>query len=452
MDIAFIGLYLLAQIFLGFYVSKFIKNDSDFFIGGRKLPTFAIAFSIFATWFGAETCIGSSAAVFEKGLAGSKAEPFGYGLCLLLTAIIIAPRVWNNKYTTMGDFFKDKAGALNEKLFIWIILPSSLIWAAAQLKAFGHILSVVSGFPILPCLIFSICFVILYTLMGGFIGDVVTDVIQGGILGIGLLIIITFAILGHGANITNIDPQKLSFISDDQTFWQRLDSWMIPIMGSLVAQELIARVLSAKNKSQAVRASFYGTGLYLFFGSIPIILGLIGNQFSLNLTESEQFLPAFSQKVLPPWLYIIFNGALISAILSTIDSILLAASALVSHNFLVPVFNINDDRSKVKSARITLVIFGLIAFFVALIGESVYEMVETASSFGTSGILVASLALMFHQSINQKLISAILISGIILSVLLDLVFKFDASFTLSILILCVFYLFFSFLLKIFKTS
>lgn len=439
MDIAFIGLYLLAQIFLGFYLSKFIKNDSDFFIGGRRLPTFAIAFSIFATWFGAETCIGSSAAVFEKGLSGSKAEPFGYGLCLLLTAIIIAPKVWNDKYTTMGDFFKYKAGDLNEKLFIWIILPSSLIWAAAQLKAFAHILSVVSGFPILPCLIFSICFVILYTLMGGFIGDVVTDVIQGGILGIGLLIIIAFAFFGHGASLSSIDPSKLSFVSADQSFWQRLDSWMIPIMGSLVAQELIARVLSAKNSRQAVRASLYGTGLYLFFGSIPIILGLIGNQFSLNVTESEQFLPALSQKVLPSWLYIIFNGALISAILSTIDSILLAASALVSHNFLVPVFKISDEKLKVRNARITLVFFGILAFVMALIGESVYEMVETASSFGTSGILVASLALMFHKHIMPYLISIILISGIILSVLLDFILKIDASFTLSILILSIFY-------------
>ena len=91
MDWIYIAAYLVIQIIIGLYLSKFVSSEGDFFLAGRKLPTFALSFSIFATWFGAETCIGSSGAVFSQGLSGSKAEPIGYGMCLLLTALVLDP-------------------------------------------------------------------------------------------------------------------------------------------------------------------------------------------------------------------------------------------------------------------------------------------------------------------------------------------------------------------------
>ena len=436
----YIGLYLALQIGLGLYLSKFIKNESDFFLGGRKIPTFAIAFSIFATWFGAETCIGSSAAVFESGLAGSKAEPFGYGLCLVLTALFIAPNIWNEKYTTMGDFIKDKFGVTTERLFVWIIFPSSLIWAAAQVKAFGQVLSVTTPLDIFWGTTIATAFVIVYTLLGGFLGDVVTDVLQGFILAIGLVAILYFGLTENHVSLAKIPMEKLSFVAANESFLERLDSWLIPIFGSLVAQELIARVLSAKDASQAVRSTYGGTVLYLIFGSIPIILGLVGSQLNLQLEDSEQFLPTLANKVLPPWLFIIFTGALISAILSTIDSILLAISALISHNFIAPILKITEQKKKVLSARIVLVISGMIAYILALNGESVYKMVETSSSFGTSGILVITVGGILSKKTNGKIASATLLFGILLSIIFDIILELPAAFGLNLLCVGIFYI------------
>jgi SSS family transporter len=439
MDAFYIGLYLLLQILLGVYLTRFIKSESDFFLGGRNLPTFAIAFSIFATWFGAETCIGSAGAVFKSGLSGSKAEPIGYGLCLLLTAIVIAPKIWNEKYITMGDFIKDRHSEMTEKIFIWIILPSSLIWAAAQIKAFGEVLSVATNFDVSTSINIATIFVILYTLLGGFLGDVITDVVQGAILAIGLVVIIYFTLSAPEIELSKIPSEKLNMLTPDKTFLERLDSWLIPILGSLMSQELVARVLSAKNAKQATKGAYAGTAMYLLIGTIPIILGLVGSQFDFQLQESEQFLPTLAKFVLPKWVYIIFAGALISAILSTIDSILLAISALVSHNFLVPILKIESPKKKLTMARIVLVVSALVAYVIAIYGDSVYEMVETASSFGTSGILVISIAGIFQKTKAPKLASITLLFGISLSVVLDLILELPAAFALNIFIVTIFY-------------
>ncbi len=443
MDSALIGLYLLFQLFLGVYLSKFIKSEGDYFLAGRRLPTYAIAFSIFATWFGAETCIGSSAAVFQEGLAGSKAEPIGYGLCLFFTAILIAPRLWNQKYMTLGDFFKERFGVSTEKIAIWIMVPSSLIWAAAQIRAFGQVLSATTTLDVEWGINVATVFVITYTLFGGFLGDVVTDVIQGLILALGLVLLLYFGLEHTGGFLTaweSIPSDKLTFIGSEESFLERIDSWLIPIMGSLVAQELIARVLAADSKRQAIRASYGGTILYLIFGSIPIFIGLIGSSFHLKLDESEQFLPTLAKTILPHWVYIIFAGALISAILSTIDSILLAVSALISHSVLVPTFHIESQKQKVFLARLVLVLSGIVAFVIAKYGDSVYEMVESASSFGTTGILVITLGGLWGKRAKAFSANMTLILGIILSILFEYVLKLPSAFSLNLLIVAAAYL------------
>jgi Na+/proline symporter len=107
-----------------------------------------------------------------------------------------------------------------------------------------------------------------------------------------------------------------------------------------------------------------------------------------GLSEPEQILPHLAQKHLNTFLYIVFAGALISAILSTVDSALLAASALVSHNLIVPAVKTISDQGKVRVARILVMVCGIIAFVLALHAERVYTLVEEASAFGSAGIFI----------------------------------------------------------------
>jgi Na+/proline symporter len=91
---------------------------------------------------------------------------------------------------------------------------------------------------------------------------------------------------------------------------------------------------------------------------------------------------------LSTWAYILFAGALVSAILSTVNSALLVSASLISHNVFIPIYPRMSERMKVRIARVFVILFGIVAYVLALHAQGVYELVEDASSFGSAGILV----------------------------------------------------------------
>src|SRR5690349_16450970 len=95
-----IGVYLLVQFAIGLAVSRRIASESDYLLAGRQLGVGLAAFSIFATWFGAEAIVGAAGAIYTDGLGGGSADPFGYGLCLIVLGLVIAMPLWRRKYTT----------------------------------------------------------------------------------------------------------------------------------------------------------------------------------------------------------------------------------------------------------------------------------------------------------------------------------------------------------------
>jgi len=87
----------------------------------------------------------------------------------------------------------------------------------------------------------------------------------------------------------------------------------------------------------------------------------------------------------------------VSAILSTVDSALLVAASLVSHNRVVPLAPALGDEARVRIARAGVVVFGIVAFVLALRAEGVYALVEEASAFGSAGVFVAGVLGLFTR-------------------------------------------------------
>ncbi len=131
-------------------------------------------------------------------------------------------------------------------------------------------------------------------------------------------------------------------------------------------------------------------------------------------------------KNLPRLLFVVFSGALISAIISTVDSILLAISALVSHNLLVPLFGLRSERARVLSARLVGLVSGVLAYAIALYARGNYELVLTASSFGTAGILVVTLMGLFSRAGGGAAAGSTPVTGLILTPLSTYIFKHKA--------------------------
>ena len=456
---AFVLLYLAIQFGIGVAFARLNRSKESFFIGDRKIPTFALSISIFATWFGAETCIGSAAAVFRGGLSASKAEPIGYALCILIAAVFIAPRLWNTNFTTLGDFFRQTYGPKTEALGTLVMIPGGLLWAATQTRAFGQILTTLFPLELVPAIILATCFVVVYTSFGGIMADIFTDTLQGIVLTLGIIVLFVLVLSQtNSLDWSNIwqNPTRLSLIAEDQSGLVNFDRILVPILGSIVAQELIAKMLAAKNKTQAKVSALYGAGFYLVVGMLPVLLGLIGPQIFPGLEDTESYLPKLAEKYLSPLFYTIFIGALISAILSTIDSVLLAISALITQNLLgngpfkrPPVDSFWAKLTGVQLARICLVFSGLASLMLAIYGESVYEMSELASRFGTTGLVViTTFGLIFRKNCEDERPALLALGvGMVLTVLLDSLLAIDGAFTINLIIVATVFLGSRFALK-----
>lgn len=382
--------YIMVQFGVGAYVSRRIRTEDDYLVAGRSLGYGVAIFTIFATWFGAETCIGAAGAIYSEGLSGGSADPFGYAACLFLMGILFAVPLWRLKLTTLADLFRIRFAPRVERVAVLLMVPTSLLWGAAQIRAFGQVLAASSGFEVSLTISFAALVVILYTIFGGLLSDAWTDVIQGIALMIGLIVLFVMVMRDGGLSMLGtVDPERLQLFGGDSVSWTMvLEQWAIPICGSAVAAELVARVIAVRSPQVARRSSLLAGTVYFAFGLIPVAIGLIGFIRFPELTNPEQILPIMARHYLPAFLYTLFAGALVSAILSTVDSALLVAAGFVSHNLIVPLRPHLSEKEKVQIARGGVAVFGLLAYIMALHAEGVYALVEEASAFGSAGIFV----------------------------------------------------------------
>ena len=368
MTLTLIVLYVIAQIAVAAWAARFTGSDEDYLVAGRRLGLFAVAMSLFATWFASETLIATSAEVAKDGLAGARFEPFAYGLGIVVIGLFVAQRLRAEGHLTLAGFLGSRFGKGTERISAIIIAMSGTTWAAAQLFAFATIVASASSLDFSSALIAATLLVLTYTLLGGLLGDVVTDMIQGIIMIIGIVILLFLMInaLGGWENAFDGVPKaQWSFSIEGESALDRLEIWLIPIIGSMAAQEAISRTLGARSATIARNGAFLGAGIYILVGLIPICFGLFGPQIApalgITLGADHAFLPSLAEALFPPWLYIVFSGALLSAILSSVDSALLAVSAVATDTGYRSFRPNPSPRESLLAARVLTVIIGIIA-------------------------------------------------------------------------------------------
>ena len=385
--------YVVLQLIVGAWVSRNIATESDYLLAGRGLGPAMATMSLFATWFGAETCLGAAGAVYVGGLGGGRADPFGYTGCLLLMGLVFAVALRRTGAVTLGDVFRERFSPWVERLVVLMTVPASILWGAAQIRAMGQVLASLSHLSLQYTIPFAAAVVMIYTVSGGLKADVATDFIQGFALIAGLAVL-GFAVVTHlggpAAAWARVAPAQLSFAVPGESGWARhLEPWLVPILGSVTAQEMASRVLACRDERVARRSALMAAVIYLGAGAIPVFLGLLGAGLLPGLADPEQVLPRLAQIHLPPFGVVLFTGALFSAILSTVDSNLLSASALVSHNVILRVWDVRDERMRLRISRLATLAAGLVAYALAFSRDSVYRLVEESSAFGGAGMFVA---------------------------------------------------------------
>ena len=387
-----IFVYVALQMLIGVLVSRSIRTEDDYLLAGRQLGPALATFSIFATWFGAETCVGSAGAVYATGLSATRGDPFGYALVIVILAALFAAPLWRAQITTLGDLFRRRYSPRVEQMAVVLMIPTSILWAGAQIRAFGQVLASASdGMSASVGIAVATLTVLVYTIFGGLLADAWTDLLQGIVLAVGLVVVTVLVVNGLGGvgpALSQVESSHWAWRAPGESAIEVMNRWAVPILGSITAQELISRIVACRSPQVAQRAAWMASVTYLSVGILPVALGLMATQVPMQLTDPEHVLPELAASHLPRFGYVLFVGALVSAILSTVNSCLLVAGSLISHNLVVPHLPSIGERGKLLAARIGVMGAGLAAWYLALTSESVLGLVEEASGFGSAGILV----------------------------------------------------------------
>ncbi len=364
-------------------------------LAGRSLPIFLSASALFATWFGSETVFGASSEFLKGGLYSVIEDPFGAALCLLLFGLFFARKLYNMNLLTLGDFFKVRFGNRTELVASFFLAPPYVGYIAAQLVAMGLIINVVTGLEVWQGVVISSFVVTFYTYIGGMWAISITDFFQSIVIVVGLLALaILLANKAGGVTVIlqEVHPSTFRFLPswDFKEVMLYLAAWSVLGLGSLPSQDIFQRVMSSGSQKIAVRSCFIAAGLYLTVAMLPLFIGLCAKHLYPQTTggDAQLALPnmVLAHASLP--IQILFFGSLLSAIMSTTSSAILAPAAIFSENLIKPLSKGRlKDKQLLVITRMCVLGFAGVATVMACIRTNIYELVGESSILSLVSLL-----------------------------------------------------------------
>lgn len=375
-------------------------------LAGRSLPLMLSSSAMFATWFGSETVFGASSEFLNGGLYAVIEDPFGAALCLILFGLFFARKLYNMNLLTLGDFFKVKFGRKTELVASVFLAPPYVGYIAAQLVALGLILNVVTGLEIWQGVVISATVVTFYTFIGGMWAISVTDFVQSIIIIAGLLVlavILSEQAGGFASVMQDVPASNFKFLPapDFKEIVIYLAAWSVLGLGSIPSQDVFQRVTSSNSVSTAIKSCFIAALLYLTIAMLPLFISictkhLYPGQFD---GDTQLALPrmVLAHTALP--IQILFFGSLLSAIMSTTSSSILAPAAIFSENVVKPLIGSKwTDRQLLILTRLSVLLFAVTATVMACLRSNIYHLVGESSILS----LVSLFAPMVFQLCLEK--------------------------------------------------
>lgn len=439
-----LALYMGLMLVVGAWMSRKVHSVSDYLVAGRSMGMMLISFSVFATWFGAEAILATAGVVYSDGMRGAAVDPFGYVLALFVNGVFFAAALWRGGYTTFADLYASRFGQHAERVSACLFILASVPWASVQFRAFGQVLSLHSNVGLSTSILLGAAFLLAYTSLGGLLADAVTDLIQGVVVIIGLLIIGTCTAVSVGGvsqGLSQIDPERLKFFAGTgQGVLGELEYWAIPILGTCLSADIIQRILGARTANAAGWGTILGASIYLLVALVPIFLGLVGPQLVPDLEDPEQLVSVLASRYLSGILLVAFSGALVSIILSTADSLLLTCGGVISQNLIMPLLPQIGDRGRLLASRCSVVVVAAAAYVLAVNADRMFDLIYLGAQAGSSGILVTACFGLFTRFGGERSALAAMLVGVVVwatGYSLGMVAPFLTSLAASFLAYCI---------------
>lgn len=369
--------YLVLMLAIGLYVSKRVKGLKDYWIAGGSQGAEVVGLSYTSTHVSGSSFMGAIGVTSFLGynflpvMAISAAAPWFSFQFLGERLRKVAERIGA---LTLPDIFEARYETSKIKLLVAMIFIVGFIpYLVAQLKGGATVFNVFLGVDYRYGLLIFGLIVVLYTVIGGMYAVMWTDLIQAIIMLVGFVILIPVALNFVGgfsslnAQYGAIDPNLLKLTGVKPVMWivTGIIFWSIFQMGGGIAP--IVRFFAAKDTKTMRRAFIYAVCACSFIYGAYIVLAPAGLVMFPDNTNADMFIPLMIKELLPPLVGGILMGALLAAMMSTIDSVLLiigsAASRDIFQKFIKPEA---PEKTQLLVARVFTFIIGVVAIIIAL--------------------------------------------------------------------------------------
>ncbi len=407
------------------------ETPEGYFLANRNLGTLTLFFTILATNFSAYYFLGFAGEGYRKGYAFYFIMAFGTALACL-SFYIIGMKVWRagkeKGYITPSELIygKTKSRPLST-LFSVVMILFTFPYLALQIVGAGYLLENLTGsdVPYFAGATLITMFTIAYVLIGGMTSVARTDLKQG-ILTF-LLMLLAVVVIGNSLG-GMAHANKMVFEQVPELFNReavggfytpkKWFSWLvfwlfcIPMFPQLFMRFYIAKDISHLKKSALLYAV-----VPLFVSLLPVVIGVVGHLGfpGLEGREADQVLPKMLVAHTPEWFgALVMTGAL-AALMSTLDSQLLALGTMVTRDFhLVFSKKENTFRTQVRVGKIWVAAFALIGLAIAWQPfDTIFDMGKMAFS-GLSVLFPAAFAVLWWKQVdNRFLIGSVLIGEVL---------------------------------------
>ncbi len=393
-------LYKVVLLGVGFWASRRVKSEEDFFLGGQGLGAWTAGLSYAASTSSAWVLLGFTGMVFTQGVVGLWLVP-GIFMGYIMTWFVIGPRLnaetSERGHITVIDFIKqDLEGRWRRWIGIvcaLLILFCFVFYISSQFQAAGNALSEIFDMSATESILVGALIIVIYCLLGGFWAASITDALQALVMMIAC-IIVPIAAVSHMGGIGPI--MDALHANESQSFFsftgQAIGLTGLGIamglfgtgLGALGQPQLLNRIMAVKTQAERRKGAFItiGWGLVIYTGLV--FLAFAGRAAQLETGDEALFFAA-AKAYLPAVLAGVVTAAVLSAVMSTVDSLLLAAASAISHDMGI---TYSDPKKALLYGRLAMIAVAVIAVVITLVAPAsifkrvLFSWVALGAAFG----------------------------------------------------------------------
>ncbi len=407
-DWAIVAAYIIGTTIVGHHLKGRQKSTRDFFLGGRSVPWYAVTASTIATTISAVTFIGVPALVFAAdGNFTYLQLAIGGVIARIIVAVYLVPLYYEKEFYSPYEYMSDRLGDIVGRVTAGLFFLGGILAQGVRVYATALVLELITGWSLTESIALIAAFAVLWTWMGGIAAVIWTDFVQFFILVAGGAAALVFVAGGlpdgwetlMAAGQAADKFQTFDFSTDPRiafTFWAALIAMPFQNVAVYGTDHLfVQRLLCCPNRREAQKAvlwstlgeavpvlmTFVGLGLFAFYQFQPLPEALA----PLVEERGDRVFPAFIISEIPTGLKGLLIAGILSAAISSLDSILAALSQTSLQMFYQPFVEPDADETRLLKLSRIFVIFwgGVLAFMAWQFSASELDLVNLAFSMTT---------------------------------------------------------------------